>query len=100
MKQRKADIARVHYLSILCRTVDEKDLIASAGSGLPLSSKGPSSERILADGDLSELFGLEMAAAGEKAAARTRPGGRRASASAKRKAGKKKRTRGQRERRT
>jgi uncharacterized Zn finger protein len=44
------------------RRVDEKDLIAKAGSGLPLSKTRPSKERVLADDGLSELFGLDMAA--------------------------------------
>jgi uncharacterized Zn finger protein len=47
------------------RKVDEKDLIARAGSGLPLSRKGPAEGRVLAAEGLSELFGLEMAATEE-----------------------------------
>ena len=43
------------------RNVDEKELIAKAGQGLPLAKKGPAAEKILGGGDLSELFGLEMA---------------------------------------
>jgi uncharacterized Zn finger protein len=43
------------------RKVDEKDLVARAGKGLPLSKKHPGSERILATEGLSELFGLELA---------------------------------------
>ena len=43
------------------RAVDEKELIAKAGKGLPLAKKGPASEKVLAGGDLSEVFGLEMA---------------------------------------
>ncbi len=48
------------------RKVDEKDLIAKAGRGLPLSKTGPAAEKVLAiDGDgLSALFGLEMGTAG------------------------------------
>jgi uncharacterized Zn finger protein len=42
------------------RKVDEKDLIAKAGKGLPLSKKGPAKEKVLAADGLSELFGLEM----------------------------------------
>ena len=42
------------------RKVDEKDLIARAGRGLPLSRKGPADGRIPAAEGLSELFGLEM----------------------------------------
>lgn len=47
------------------RKVDEKALIARAGSGLPLSRKGPAEDRVLAAEGLSELFGLEMAATEE-----------------------------------
>jgi len=37
-------------------------VIAGAGSGLPLSRRGPAEDRVLAADGLSELFGLEMAA--------------------------------------
>ncbi len=53
------------------RKVDEKDLIAKAGSGLPLSKTGPAAEKVLATDDLSRLFDLEMGAAEEQA--RTKP---------------------------
>jgi uncharacterized Zn finger protein len=43
------------------RQVDEKTLIARAGTGLPLAKKGPAAEKVLDGSDLSELFGLEMA---------------------------------------
>jgi len=46
------------------RKVDEKDLIAEAGAGLPLAKKGPAAAKVLAHDGLSELFGLEMDAAG------------------------------------
>ena len=42
------------------RKVDEKDLIAKAGKGVPLSKKGPADDRVLAADSLSELFGLEL----------------------------------------
>ncbi|HNZ24451.1 MAG TPA: hypothetical protein PLJ27_00900 [Polyangiaceae bacterium] len=42
------------------RKVAEKDLIANAGKGLPLTKQGPSQDKILTDDGLSELFGLEM----------------------------------------
>jgi uncharacterized Zn finger protein len=42
------------------RKVDEKDLIAKAGKGVPLSKKGPEDDRVLAADGLSELFGLEL----------------------------------------
>lgn len=50
------------------RRVDEKDLVAKAARGLPLSKKGPAGDKVLADADLSELFGLEMGATGEEQA--------------------------------
>jgi uncharacterized Zn finger protein len=42
------------------RKVDEKDLMARAGRGLPLSKTGPAEGRVLATDGLSELFGLEI----------------------------------------
>jgi uncharacterized Zn finger protein len=42
------------------RGVDEGDLIATAGKGLPLSGTTPSKDRVLKEGGLSELFGLEL----------------------------------------
>jgi uncharacterized Zn finger protein len=44
------------------RQVDESDLIAAAGKDLPLSKNAPGKERLLAGGDLSALFGLDIAA--------------------------------------
>ncbi len=41
--------------------VDEKDLIAKAGTGTPLAKKGPAADKVLSDHQLSELFGLDMA---------------------------------------
>ncbi|MGQ0506002.1 MAG: SWIM zinc finger family protein [Myxococcaceae bacterium] len=42
------------------RKVDENDLIARAGKGLPLSKTGTAANKVLATDGLSELFGLEM----------------------------------------
>ena len=53
------------------RMVDEKDLIAKAGSGLPLSKKGLAKDKVLAVRDVSELFGIEMATGQEGAPAKT-----------------------------
>jgi uncharacterized Zn finger protein len=53
------------------RKVDEKDLIAKAARGLPVSKSRPSAEKVLATDGLSELFGLEMGA-GEAATATLR----------------------------
>jgi uncharacterized Zn finger protein len=41
--------------------VDEKELIAKAGKGLPLGGKTPAPEKTLGSEDLSTIFGLEMA---------------------------------------
>lgn len=42
------------------RKVDEKDLITKAGRGIPLSEKGPAVGKVLAEAELSELFGIEV----------------------------------------
>jgi hypothetical protein len=44
------------------REVDEKDLIAKAGKGVPLSRTGPAAAKVLADDGLSELFSLDLGA--------------------------------------
>jgi len=43
------------------REVDEKELIAGAGAGLPLTRKAPASKKILAGDDLGAMFGLDLA---------------------------------------
>jgi uncharacterized Zn finger protein len=43
------------------RKVDATHLVARAGDGLPLPSKGPTAGRVLEDSKLSEMFGIEMA---------------------------------------
>ncbi len=67
------------------RGVDEKELIAGAGSA-PLSTRGPSEGKVLAAEDLGDIFGLDMAQStgaeakppvkrtGRKAAAKGRSG--------------------------
>jgi uncharacterized Zn finger protein len=57
------------------RGVDQKDLIARAGKGLPLARKGPAPGRLLAEEGLSELFGIDLAEA--KAPVKTRRTGPR-----------------------
>jgi uncharacterized Zn finger protein len=42
------------------RRVDQQDLITRAGKGLS-QTKGPKAEKVLDAGDLSEMFGIEMA---------------------------------------
>ena len=52
------------------RTVDEKELIANAGKTISLAKPAPGQAKVLVDEDLSDLFGLDMAAdtkAGPKA---------------------------------
>jgi len=70
------------------RDVDEKELIATVGKRLPLARKGPAAAKVLDAGDLSALFGLEMARGAEAAASvadrKVKP--RRAKAPAARKA--------------
>jgi uncharacterized Zn finger protein len=41
--------------------VDEKELIAGAGKGLPLSKNAPAAKKVVAGEDLAALFGLDMA---------------------------------------
>jgi uncharacterized Zn finger protein len=51
------------------REVDEKELIASAGKTLPSAKKSPVAAKVLAEVDLSKLFGLEIAASASPAKA-------------------------------
>jgi uncharacterized Zn finger protein len=48
-------------LLFLLREVDEKDLIVKAGKALPLARKAPAAGKVLDAGDLSDIFGLDMA---------------------------------------
>ena len=57
------------------RKVDEKDLIAKADGGARLAKRGTSKDKILANTNLAELFGLPMAAA--TAGPRQRPTSRK-----------------------
>lgn len=50
------------------RKVHEQDLISKAGRGMPLTTSGPPAAKVLRGEGLSELFGLEMAAADDQAA--------------------------------
>ena len=43
------------------RKVDAKDLVARAGSGLPLKTKAPAAGKMLDQSKLAEVFGIEMA---------------------------------------
>jgi uncharacterized Zn finger protein len=73
------------------RAVDATDLVARIDAALPLSKQGPADARLLEDGDVAALFGIDMVAAPDapatsrqsrrtaptaatkKAAARTKP---------------------------
>ncbi|HUH85558.1 MAG TPA: SWIM zinc finger family protein [Stellaceae bacterium] len=50
-------------LLFLLRGVDENDLIARAGQGMTLTKAAPTAAKVLSDGDVAALFGLEMAQA-------------------------------------
>ena len=52
-------------LLFLLREVDHRELIAKAGMGLPLSKQAPPSAKVLDSGDLSSIFGLDIAASAE-----------------------------------
>jgi uncharacterized Zn finger protein len=43
------------------RKVDQQDLISRAGNGLAQTGTGPKAGKVLDEGDLSEMFGIEMA---------------------------------------
>jgi uncharacterized Zn finger protein len=47
-------------LLFMLRAVDEKELIAKAGTNLSLTDAAQPSERVIANDDLSALFGIEM----------------------------------------
>lgn len=51
------------------RGVDEKTLIAGASEPVPLSTRSPSAGKVLGDGDLAAMFGLDMAQDGSAAEA-------------------------------
>ncbi len=48
-------------LLFVLRGVDQKDLIAQAGRGVPLAAASATSSRVMAQDDLSDIFGLDMA---------------------------------------
>jgi uncharacterized Zn finger protein len=47
------------------RDVDEKELIAKAGTALPAAKQAPPAAKVLAVGDLADVFGLDMASSTE-----------------------------------
>jgi uncharacterized Zn finger protein len=54
------------------REVDANELIASAGAGLPMAKQAPAPGKVLAGADLSDVFGLDMAASVEEPVSRRR----------------------------
>jgi uncharacterized Zn finger protein len=50
------------------RRTDEKDLIARAGAGMSTAVKAPARGRILDEGQLSDIFGIELAQGAAQAA--------------------------------
>ncbi len=48
-------------LLFVLRGVDESELIAGAGEGIPLTKAAPAKANVLDDSDVAALFGLEMA---------------------------------------
>ncbi|MGQ0570099.1 MAG: SWIM zinc finger family protein, partial [Armatimonadota bacterium] len=48
-------------LLFLLRSVDQNDLIAKADTGLRSPKKGPAAAKVLDSGDLSQIFGIEIA---------------------------------------
>jgi uncharacterized Zn finger protein len=57
-------------LLFVLRGVDENELLASAGEDLALAGSAPSAAKVLDDGDVAALFGLEMAEPEPSAAAK------------------------------
>jgi uncharacterized Zn finger protein len=68
--------------------VDEKELIAGAGKAVPLARKAPAAGKVLADADLSALFGVEIDTGSGEEAVAARRGGKRAATVKKSGAGK------------
>ena len=64
------------------RKVDHQDLITRAGRGLPRGSGTPKTGKVLDEGDLSEMFGIEIAGAAKPRAVGKAPARARASAAA------------------
>ena len=56
------------------RKVNETELLAKAGEGLPLAKKGPAAHKVLAAEAVADVFGLDMAeGAAEPTAAPAKP---------------------------
>ena len=74
-----ARLDEMPQLLFVLRDVDENELLASAGQGLPLASAAPNGAAVLDEGDVAALFGLEMADAGSNASDGPRDGPRQVS---------------------
>ncbi len=61
-------------LAFKLRAVDHAELIVSAVTGRTLSTKTPASAKVLDDGDLSALFGLDMEVEGAQPGPKTKAG--------------------------
>jgi uncharacterized Zn finger protein len=59
------------------RQVDEQQLIAHAGAGVPLAKQGPAAEKVLGDAGLAELFGIDLADGAAEPPPTKRPRARR-----------------------
>src|SRR5437879_13472657 len=64
LSRRGARLDRQPELLFRLHKLDEKELISSAGRELPLARKGGDSRKILSTGDLSDVFGLDLAKRG------------------------------------
>ena len=60
-------------LLFVLRGVDESDLLARAGADLPLAKATPKGKKVLDDGDVAAVFGLDMAEAAGPAAPASAP---------------------------
>jgi uncharacterized Zn finger protein len=60
-------------LLFLLRSVDQQDLIARADSGLRPTRKAPATTKVLESGDLSQIFGIEIARSDAAPASSARP---------------------------
>jgi uncharacterized Zn finger protein len=67
-------------LLFVLRGVDESELIAGAGADLTLAKSAPRAAKVLDDGDVAALFGLEMAESSETLAPAAAKPARRAKA--------------------
>jgi uncharacterized Zn finger protein len=64
-----ARLDQMPRLLFVLRGVDENELIAGAGRGVPLSKAAPGAAKVLDDQAVAALFGLEMAEAADPGAA-------------------------------